>query len=220
MGYLEKKRNIFLSDIKKARLPKEYQEVEWIQRPGAPKTNKCYIKTGVNSQVGLEIELKVDSLYDDNFHYAILGSYGGIQTKVISHQYSCTNMYTEGFFTKYGQVTYKAGVDSNSRYIYYDNQYYSAGKNSKNYEVYLFTLNGLNQGNTQGPQDGNGVTRDTVAQFNGEFYYCKVLLNKEIIREFIPCYRKADEEIGLYDLINDKFYSNDGTGQFTKGPNV
>lgn len=220
MNYLLQKRMTLLSNIETKRLPSEYQEVEYIQREGAPQTNHCYIRTGVNSQVGLEIELKVDSLNDDDFHYVILGAYSGIQTKVINHQYSCTNMYTEGLFTEYGPVVYKAGVDSNNRYIYYDNQYYKASKNSKNYEVYLFTLNGLNNGNTQGPQNGNGSTRDYVAQFNGKFYYCKFLLNGEIIREFIPCYRKQDGEIGLYDLINNQFYSNDGTGQFSKGPNV
>ena len=44
--------------------------------------------------------------------------------------------------------------------------------------------------------------------------------NDIVTREFIPCYRKQDGEIGLYDLINNQFYSNDGTGQFSKGADV
>lgn len=34
------------------------------------------------------------------------------------------------------------------------------------------------------------------------------------------CYRKSDNVIGLYDVDNDVFYTNDGTGSFTKGANI
>ena len=41
-----------------------------------------------------------------------------------------------------------------------------------------------------------------------------------LIRDMIPCYRKADHVIGMYDLVNDVFYTNSGTGTFYKGPDV
>lgn len=31
------------------------------------------------------------------------------------------------------------------------------------------------------------------------------------VRDFVPCYRKSDSEPGLYDLINNVFYTNTGT---------
>lgn len=34
------------------------------------------------------------------------------------------------------------------------------------------------------------------------------------------CYRKSDGVIGMYDVENDVFYTNDGTGDFTKGQNI
>lgn len=40
------------------------------------------------------------------------------------------------------------------------------------------------------------------------------------VRNFIPCYRKADGKIGLFDLINGVFYTNQGTGTFLKGPDI
>ena len=39
-------------------------------------------------------------------------------------------------------------------------------------------------------------------------------------RHFIPCYRKSDNVIGLYDLVEGTFYTNSGTGTFTKGSDV
>ena len=41
-----------------------------------------------------------------------------------------------------------------------------------------------------------------------------------LIQYFIPCYRRSDNVIGFYDLVNDVFYTNAGSGTFSKGPNV
>ena len=40
------------------------------------------------------------------------------------------------------------------------------------------------------------------------------------IRKFIPCYRKLDEEVGLYEVYSSTFYTNQGTGELGKGPDV
>ena len=48
-----------------------------------------------------------------------------------------------------------------------------------------------------------------------------IISNNGIIkRDFIPCYRNSDNEIGLYDTVNDVFYTNQGTGTFLKGNDV
>ena len=36
----------------------------------------------------------------------------------------------------------------------------------------------------------------------------------------VPCYRKADDEAGLYDLVTGEFFTNAGTGEFLVGPDV
>lgn len=41
-----------------------------------------------------------------------------------------------------------------------------------------------------------------------------------LVRHFIPCYRNSDNEIGLYDIVNNQFYTNAGTGTFLKGSNT
>lgn len=54
----------------------------------------------------------------------------------------------------------------------------------------------------------------------GQLYSCKIYDNNTLVRNFIPCYRKADNVIGLYDTVNNQFYTNQGTGTFLKGANV
>ena len=51
-------------------------------------------------------------------------------------------------------------------------------------------------------------------------YECKIYENKTLVRHFVSCYRKEDDEIGMYDLVNNVFYTNDGTGAFLKGNNT
>ena len=51
-------------------------------------------------------------------------------------------------------------------------------------------------------------------------YYVKIWDNDTLVRDFIPSYRVSDGEIGLYDLVNDEFYSNKGTGTFIKGNDI
>ena len=54
----------------------------------------------------------------------------------------------------------------------------------------------------------------------GKLYFLKLYEDEVLIASFVPCYRIADNVIGLYDTIAGTFYDNDGTGTFTKGNNV
>lgn len=50
-----------------------------------------------------------------------------------------------------------------------------------------------------------------------KLWACKMYYNGTLVRDFIPCYRNTDNEVGLYDLVNNVFYTNQGTGSFTYG---
>lgn len=55
---------------------------------------------------------------------------------------------------------------------------------------------------------------------SAKLYNLRIYNGNELRRDFIPCYHKSDNEIGLYDLINEVFYTNLGTGTFLKGADV
>ena len=42
----------------------------------------------------------------------------------------------------------------------------------------------------------------------------------KLIMNMIPCYKKSDLTIGLYDIIGKSFYANLGSGSFTKGDDI
>lgn len=57
---------------------------------------------------------------------------------------------------------------------------------------------------------------------NGSFklYYFQIYESWTLVRDFVPCYRKSDSVIWLYDLVNSVFYTNSWSWTFTKWPDV
>lgn len=49
---------------------------------------------------------------------------------------------------------------------------------------------------------------------NMRLYACKIWDNGTLVRDFEPRRRNSDGVIGLYDKVNDVFYTNAGTGEF------
>jgi hypothetical protein len=50
--------------------------------------------------------------------------------------------------------------------------------------------------------------------------YCQLWNNNILVRNFIPAKRNSDNVIGMYDTVSDRFFTNQGTGNFIAGPNV
>ena len=44
--------------------------------------------------------------------------------------------------------------------------------------------------------------------------------NAVMVHNYIPCRRDSDDEIGMYDLVSDTFFTNSGTGTFIAGPDT
>ena len=64
----------------------------------------------------------------------------------------------------------------------------------------------------------NGVAKTYIS--HAKIYFTKIYDNDKLVRNFVPCYRKSDGVIGLYDKVENKFYTNGGTGNFVKGADV
>lgn len=51
-------------------------------------------------------------------------------------------------------------------------------------------------------------------------YGAKYYLEGVLVRDFIPCIRKSDNKPGMYDLVNNQFYINQGTEEFLIGEKI
>ena len=36
--------------------------------------------------------------------------------------------------------------------------------------------------------------------------------------DFVPCMKMSNQQAGLFDLVSERFFGNDGTGEFIAGP--
>ena len=81
---------------------------------------------------------------------------------------------------------------------------------SKNQTSSMILFGILNYGNSVSP----------FGAYNMKVYRLKLYENNTLVREYVPCYRVSDNEIGLYELVNNVFYPNNGTGSFNKGNDI
>lgn len=59
---------------------------------------------------------------------------------------------------------------------------------------------------------GGGLDNRT---FIGKIYYFKVWdKDNNLIMHLVPCYRISNNKVGMYDMVSDEFFTNEGTGEF------
>lgn len=197
---------------KKKRLPSEYQEVEWIQSTeekqfillpyGFEETDTVTITASIDTKYSTDHYIIAPTTWNNNNNrFAMVGVYGGVYgvgygnrstsgTRLVPMTNNDGDMHTWTFANKIFNIT-----DLNLSINVSDAQFGGVTSNLK-----LFY----------------GYNKNKDGKLS---YYKHVKLNGEVY-EFIPCYRKADAEIGLYDIANNVFYTNDGTGTFLKGADV
>lgn len=69
---------------------------------------------------------------------------------------------------------------------------------------------------------GGGNQRFQIFYTSGpiyNLYHFSEWENESLFRDLYPCYRKSDNVIGLYDVVNKEFLTNAGSSTFYKGPN-
>ena len=180
-------------------LPNEYQQVEYIESSGTQ-----FINTGLIGKSTMYMEGKIQAPTTLSDFKSIIGANPNrvyIQTD--------TNGTNEGSISANTIYEFKASYGNNA-YLSINDEVVARFTNTSTYNtgsnnMYIFARN-------------NNGTSDNKSSH--KLYYIKIYDNNVLVRYFIPCYRKSDSVIGLYDIVNNTFYTNAGTGTFAKGNNV
>lgn len=193
---------------KKSGLPSEYQEVEWISTSGRFE----YLDTGVIPTNEIVFEIRDTTTYHiKRYTFGSSEKYcykwNGNQVTVYMGDVSWNPYWIDRY-----KATRTLKFDAPNGQILDDDVVEARGTPNINETNTLKLFN---------------VSNPTETSFIGNIYYAKFTENNYLIRDFIPCYRKSDGVIGMYDLCgsicpltNTPFYINAGTGTFTKGPDV
>lgn len=132
----------------------------------------------------------------------------------------------------YGKLCTYAGGNINYPITMVDNTMYDMSFTADyNNNVINMVINGTNY-NYTGTYWGSNATGITLFASHageapwdtelglGRLYYCRFYDNNNLIRDFIPARRKSDNVVGLYDKLNNVFYTNSGSGSFVAGNNI
>lgn len=199
-----------------SQLPTEYQEVEYIESSGTQ-----YIDTGVIPTVatGVKVRGHLTSIQDgDNIILGASDQTGFANGKPYSIDpwHDKVEFPFGGFVGDYTDTLTITQI-KNKQYEYTLN-YMDSGKASvdtlqmtlptrtsmTSNALYLFCLN------------GNG-TAGYYSHFALE--YLQITQGESVIHDYVPCYRKADNAAGLYDIATGTFLTNAGSGVFAVGAN-
>lgn len=190
-------------------LPEEYQQVEYLESTGTQ-----YIDTGVQHVNYPSFSGKFKKTTSDA--YTVFGVYGAARNKAYltssKLQWGTHNNPTAYYGNSYGGPIYIIAEEWHSfefryGYIKIDSQEKTFTKDF-NSSTYTYVLFGKN----------NAGTIEPSILAISEFKIYVGAEEQELIRDFIPCYRKEDKVAGMYDIVNDVFYTNAGTGEFVIGP--
>lgn len=194
-------------------LPTEYQEVEYIESSGTQYIDEEFRPSGENVRIltdymylsspngkslfGAETT-DSDATFPITFYHTsdtVSSFYVGSSRNIIDYTVVINIRYLLDCHANNGAFT--ADLNGDKQTATY------SGSLAKTLNMFMFTNNWQ-----QGAQ--------TIA---ARLYARKIWDNDELVRDYVPCYRKADNVAGLYDLVTGTFFANAGSGTFAVGNN-
>lgn len=206
---LEKRINSFIVEGKSEQetiLPSEYTQVDYLQSNG-----NQYIDIGIKPSATISTKA-IFSVTDVNAERNyVYGTYSG----------TGINRYQISYSSSFILIGYGSLSDRNRTTTVDNNKHYLEEKNGQ------LTIDNVKVSSLSSTFD-DGVlniylfacnSNGTVSNYsNGvKIYLFEVYNSDTLIRKLVPCYRNSDNVAGMYDLVNDEFYENNGTGVFTYG---
>ena len=184
-------------------LPKGYTQVDYIQSSGTQYIDTTFVPTN-NSKWVLDAQFNTTT---NQFN----GRYES-NTNPRGQRFDIA-IYNNYFYINGGNsLNTNYPPDTNRHTFVLDMKNTKASIDDNNYTLSTQTFNGKR------PVYLFARRSNTIEYYcNEKIYNCKFYENDELAMNLIPCYRNSDNEIGLYDLVNDVFYTNKGTGTFTYG---
>lgn len=210
--------NKVASVVGQGRLPIAYQEVEYLESSG-----EQYINTGIKAttSTGMDIDFAYTEISSDA-SAGVSGIYQGTaprtDTFFISSISGKTNSYIELFHRGISfntQITPQALTEYNvkinwlndGKANFNDSKITNVGSNQViAKDIVIFGR--LNNAN------------NTYSFAKARCYGVRFSEGSVVTMNLVPCYRKADNVAGMYDLVGNEFYTNSGSGTFEVGNDI
>lgn len=205
----------------KSELPNQYQQVDYIESTGIQYIDTNYLISSENIQINLEYLINKNNKSDA--WTCIVGVQPNNINRGLTIQ-SYINDITLSAGNKGGLDGVIIPYDTNVKYNIVakaNNNTISVTINNKDSDSVCFENSMIQTDHTYYIFAKNTNNRPVTSSFiSAKLYYLQIYDDDHMVKNFIPCYRKSDGEIGLYDTVTKQFFTNQGTGTFLKGVDV
>ena len=202
-----------------SRIPAEYQEVEWISKNR--ENNNAYFDLGFAFDTKATVLMNYHKWETSYYIFGAAENSGKLRCMINEADKPSTSRYAYGSNgSTYLTCSFATQIGDNDIKVVWE---------KGNLTAENFTLNSKTTNKAQieytmtnnlylFAQNYNGTVRSqTSIRLRLFSYYDK---NDVLICDLVPCYRKSDGEIGMYDTVRKMFLTNAGTGSFIKGTDV
>ena len=188
------------SAIAEVGLPEGYLQLSYIQGSGTQ-----YIDTGFKPNNNTRVVADVESAADGTF------AFFGTRDTETTNAYILWQLSATSVRSDYGANQVQQTVDSTENRVVIDKHEASCMYGSISIENESSTFSCTNNLFLFTTSTGGTVDERKAS---AKLYSCKIYDDDLLIRNFVPVKNDSDQ-VGLYDLIEEKFYANAGTGAFT-----
>jgi hypothetical protein len=208
-----------------SRLPVGYTEVEYIENESV-----AYINTSFKPNQDTRVIARMQTV-TSMMHARFFGA--GVWNGSNGYQFDYENYYNGQLHISWGAINgwstynyygdYNAHTyDWNKNVFTIDNGVFSAETTYTSFQctdnlgLFVHIYNGEPCGDVTPWLEG--YERSFL---HGRLYSCQIYDNGTLIRDLVPCTRDSDSKVGVYDIVNDVFYSSAYSGyEFTAGDPV
>lgn len=187
-------------------LPDGYQQLEWIETDG-----QAYINTRYNSSLPylIDCDMEITGSILSNYWFGQQQNSSGMMYNGFYHrtllEFNWATVLVSGTRKTMTQMLInntQANITINGISTIRD-----IGTNGQGGDLYIFACRSSN---------------NSFRPYNSKMklYSFKIHEGNTYVRNFLPARRISDGAIGLYDIINNQFYTNAGSGSFTAGPTI
>jgi hypothetical protein len=212
------RRRALMAAQETARLPAEYKEVEYIEA-----NSKSYIKTNITIKSSTpRIKLTYYKASQASSEAALFYAQANSNITKIEIGMNATTNRLFAFSSSSAEIispiVYGHVVDVDLQLA-----------SSSPYITITASSGGTTETGTKTTANASNITSGYISLFAGRsgvsyirarIYKCEVWDNGELTAQFVPCYRKLDNVVGMYEMVHGNFYSSATSNPFLKGGNV
>ena len=188
-----------------ASVPAGYMELEYIQSTGAQYINAGVVPGG-NTRVVAEVEFQ--AVDDGRFLFGARGGNNSNAYTLCCYRNEHRSDYYTNSSNMFNVQNAHFSLDKNKGTTYVDGTVVSQANYvdfSSGNNMFLFAVN------NNGSPSGHSTSK---------IYSMQIMDSDVLLRDFVPCKRESDGEVGLFDKVSQSLFLNAGTGSFVAGPEV